>query len=311
MTDPTPPKPTVAGVPPWLAAVLTIVATLPQLLHAVNVQPTPGPVKPPAPVVTPVITPPIVTPVTPPPVVTPVVTPPPPTLIPTATITTTDAQGRPITGPVEPGAQFIVSSKGSVHADGAIRWTVEPSDPEAARPIPFPDGTGYVGTLQPGASIVFVLSTAAGNLVETAKTRVICKTAPQPPPVPVVVNPPAPTPTPKPTPQPGALRVLIAFESSQAHTREQLAVLNSTALRAALDAKCTPDAGLASWRQWDKDVDTTKDPSASLRDLWKQALPTAKADGLPALIVARGTDVTVYPLPSTEAEAVALVNGSK
>lgn len=243
------------------------------------------------------------------PVVTPPVihTPPPPLLVPTAAITVTDSNRRPITGPVEPGTLFTVTAKGSTY--NAIRWTLDPSDPEAVECIAFPDGTGFIGSLKAGGSIGFTLSTAAGDLLETAQTRVTCNRAPQPPPAPIVVNPPKPTP---PTPDTDApLRVLIAFESSQNHTREQLNVLNSTAFKSVLDAKCLPDAGLASWRQWDQDTTGEKDPSATMRDLWKQSLPQAKADGLPALIVARGTAVTVYPLPTTEAAAIALVTGGK
>lgn len=319
MTEPTPaPTPKApAGIPPWLAALLTIVATIPGILHQIN-PPSPTPPKPitppvvvhtpiepaPLPVVVPTIEPP--KPITPPPVVQPPAPPQPPRLIPTATITATDAHKKPIKGPIEPGSLFTISSQGSTHAAGAIRWTVDQSDPEDSELIAFPDGTGFIGSLKAGASIGFTLSTAAGDFIDTAQIRVTANRAPQPPPVPVVVTPPAPTPTPTPD---APLRVLIAFESSQNHTRDQLTILNSTKLRQALDAACVPDSGLASWRQWDKDTTGEKDPSQTMRELWKQSLPQALADGLPALIVARGAAVTIYPLPTTEAAALAIIGG--
>ncbi|TXI84791.1 MAG: hypothetical protein E6Q40_08835 [Cupriavidus sp.] len=238
-----------------------------------------------------------------PPAPIPVVTPPTPTTPPLpSAIKAVDSQGKPVSGSVDPGQQFFVQAT----ATGGTWTIIKSAEPDVDAKV-YSDEVSCV--LRNGASITIVHS--SGQPITTSSLIIKCNKSPQPPPGPtpgptpvVTVDPVKPTPAPSPG---GDLRVMIVFESAQNHTREQLNVLNSTKLLAAMNAKCVMDGGLPSWRRWDKDLDASKDPSPAMRSLWEKVLPIAKSDGLPAMAVACGADVAVYPLPKTEAEAIALL----
>lgn len=231
-----------------------------------------------------------------------VVTPPAP-VTPSA-ITAHDAQGKAITSTVEPGRQFFIT------ATVSGTWTILKTSPEDVDAKVFGDEVSVV--LRNGAAITVVHS--AGNPITTSSLMIRCNTGPMPPPVVVTppVTPPV-TPAVDPTaPKAGDLRVLIVFESSQNHTREQLSVLNSTALVSALDAKCVKEDGLPAWRRWDKN--TAKDTSTTMGKLWQAVLPEAVAKGLPAMVICCGTQYTTYgngQFPKTEADAIALLTCAK
>jgi hypothetical protein len=315
------PEPTVKVIQPWVQKVTDnsdkiqeIVDQLSQLKDQIKVTPkvvtpTPGPTPAPSPTVDHTIKdlqdqiknlteiiqslqhPPSPTVVTPPAPVTP------------SSITAHDAQGKAITSTVDAGRQFFIT------ATVSGTWTILKTSPEDVDAKVFGDEVSVV--LRNGAAITVVHS--AGNPITTSSLMIRCNTAPMPPPA-VVVTPTPVTPTVDPTaPKSGDLRVLIVFESSQNHTREQLSVLNSTALVTALDAKCVKEDGLPAWRRWDKN--TSKDTATTMGKLWQAVLPDATAKGLPAMVICCGTQFTTYgngQFPKSESEAIALLScGSK
>jgi hypothetical protein len=227
----------------------------------------------------------------------PVVVPPP--ILPSA-IKAVDSQGKPVSGTVDSGQQFFVQAT----VIGGT-WTVIKSAELDVDAKVYTDEVSCVMRNQASITVVY----SSGQPITTSSLIIKCNKAPQPPPGPtpvVTVDPIKPTISP-PQPLGSDLRVMIVFESGQNHTREQLNVLNSTNLLAAMNAKCVKDSGLPSWRRWDKDLDASKDPSPAMRALWDKVLPIAKEDGLPAIAVACGSDVAVYPLPKTDSEAIALL----
>lgn len=121
-------------------------------------------------------------------------------------------------------------------------------------------------------------------------------------PVPIPPGPePKPTPPePKPDPVPvGGLRVIFVRETSDPLTAEQTHAFNSTRIAALLNAKTEKLGSQPEWRKWDKDTDKTYEKSKALKDIWEAAKAEASAS-LPALIVANGTVITVYPLTNEE-----------
>lgn len=130
------------------------------------------------------------------------------------------------------------------------------------------------------------------------------KQGPRPPPV----DPPGPAPVvdpPKPVVATG-FRVIIAWESSANHSREQLTALNSTAIWKYLTEKCVKDSkGNAEWRKWDKDVVLDPSESPKLREIWEAAKP--KLGKLPRVIISTdGTDAHIHDV-TTEAETLELL----
>jgi hypothetical protein len=130
---------------------------------------------------------------------------------------------------------------------------------------------------------------------------VIEQKGPRPPPGP---NPPGPDPTPK--PNPASFRVLFVYESAANHTREQLNIINSTAIAAYLNEKCVKDsAGRAEWRRFDPDVTLSSKESETIKKLWEATKPALGK--LPQVVIVVDGKGEVFDLPETEAETLALL----
>jgi hypothetical protein len=115
---------------------------------------------------------------------------------------------------------------------------------------------------------------------------------------------PIPIPTPFP-PTPSAFRAILAYDSSKPLSRGQSNVLNSTAVRGYLNAKCLKDSdGRPAWRQWDVNVDVSNE-SSTWKDAWQEV--KAKLGALPQIAVQRGDKLDVLPLPDTEAATLDLL----
>lgn len=197
---------------------------------------------------------------------------------------------------------------------GLVTTTTE-AGPVKVRGV-FADGNGKVETrTYKGKAVTFVEAAGTGRVEllivpkgAASEADVIRRTldvdagqGPQPPPTPT----PTPTPTPQPIPGATGLRVLFVYESSANMTREQLNVLNSTAVRAYLNAHCAKDAkGRAEWRSWDKDVDASKE-SDVWRRLWAATKPNLGP--LPQVVVVTDQAGETFPLPATEADLLALL----
>lgn len=151
------------------------------------------------------------------------------------------------------------------------------------------------GVKEPGTRIrVLVYTAVNGEPTPPAICTIIVGAKPDKP------TPPAPGPSPNPAPAPaGSLKVILAYESSAATTREQDAALNSPDVRAYLDARCGKDG----WRKWDKDVDTSNE-SAAWQALWNAARPQMPA--VPAVVVFVGQAGQWFPV-TTEGELLALL----
>lgn len=192
--------------------------------------------------------------------------------------------------------------------------TITPTPgPIAVRGV-FVDGTGkvetrtfqskYVAFVDAGETAsgrLELMAVPAGVTDEWAISRQLLEVnhGPQPPPKPVdpvnPVDPPAPAPT--------GFRVVFAYESSAALTREQLNILNSTQITAFLNTNCAKGAdGRADWRKWDRDISISPKESAMIVELWNAAKP--KLGTLPQMIVAVDGKATVMDLPATEAETL-------
>lgn len=127
--------------------------------------------------------------------------------------------------------------------------------------------------------------------------------APPVPPGPEPI-PPKPEPPVPPIPVTG-FRVLIIYESSQAHTKEQLNILNSTQIVEYLNRKTVKDGTLPGFRKWDKDISVFRESSANMKLLFEAVKP--KLTSFPALVIAVDKNATVYPLPATEQETLELL----
>lgn len=110
------------------------------------------------------------------------------------------------------------------------------------------------------------------------------------------------TPRPGPTPTPGALRVLLTYESGELsklpHT--QVAILSSTEIRSYLNEKCVKDDGKPAFRFWDKDVDASRE-----LPVFKNELAKPRAS-LPWLCIDNGKDWYSGPAPVSVEAAMEL-----
>lgn len=127
-------------------------------------------------------------------------------------------------------------------------------------------------------------------------------TAPRPPPGP---DDPPPGPVdPPPTPAPTGFRVIFVSDSEANMTREQLNIVNSTAIGAFLNEACAKSAsGQPEWRRWGKQqkIDATESPT--IVRLWTDCQP--KLTALPRMLVAVNGAATVMEFGATEAETLA------
>lgn len=116
------------------------------------------------------------------------------------------------------------------------------------------------------------------------------------------VNPPGPV-TPV-TPVTG-LRVVLVYESEDAMTREQLAILASPKIKDWLNAHCAKDEkGRPGWRKWDKDVDTKLETS-TWQSLWTAIKP--KLGPLPQIVIVSNQKGETFELPDTEQKTLDLL----
>lgn len=193
--------------------------------------------------------------------------------------------------------------------------TITPTPgPIAVRGV-FVDGTGkvetrtfqskYVAFVDAGETTsgrVELIAIPTGVTDESAISRQLLEVnhGPQPPPKPVDPVDPVDPPTPAPT----GFRVVFAYETAAALTREQLNILNSTQITAFLNANCAKGAdGRADWRKWDRDILISPRESPTIVELWNAAKP--KLGTLPQMIVAVDGRATVMDLPATEVETLA------
>lgn len=153
--------------------------------------------------------------------------------------------------------------------------------------------------------------TALNNIPSDLSTCKITIGNPVPPqPNPPGPNPPGPNP-PQPTPvNPTKLSVLFVDEHSDYGTdnyKSYLGVINSTKVRAYLNAHCNSEAfgnaNVPTWRKWDQNTDISKESST-----W-QKLFSVKRDTLPWLIVADSQGNIFYSgkVPASESDTLALL----
>lgn len=176
--------------------------------------------------------------------------------------------------------------------------------------------TAVVTAIVPG-DYRLLAYTAIADVPSDAAQCVISIRGPRPPPTPTPPGPgpgPGPTPDPTPDPTPGPVqgkitRVLLLWETSAALTRQQVSVINSTAVRDRLDQVCPVESGVPAWKFWDKDIVATKATPA-----WQAAMTQAKArmSTLPQvfLFTDKGA-MDAVPMPETEAEFLALLDKYK
>lgn len=117
---------------------------------------------------------------------------------------------------------------------------------------------------------------------------------------------PGPTPPPAPVPIPlDGLRVLILYESADLAKlpKEQVAAMNSAEVRSYLTSKCVKGADnkTSEWRIWDKDVDASAEPAH-----WQAALKRPRT-AVPWIIISTGKQGFEGPLPTTQADLLALL----
>lgn len=122
---------------------------------------------------------------------------------------------------------------------------------------------------------------------------------------------PAPGPTPTPTPptptppQPvGDVRVILVYDSTDNMTAEQTATMYGPRVKDFLNRKCVKEGMLEAWRRWDRHIDTAKE-TPTWRALWDAVKPALTT--FPAVVVVRGQQGQVYPMPATEADTLALL----
>lgn len=174
---------------------------------------------------------------------------------------------------------------------GGVEW-IELSDNVIAIPV-----------FHPGPFTVSAYVSVPNNKPAKVASITVTTEGPAPGPTPGPAPPPGPTPPPAPV---RGLRVIFVVESSANHTREQLNILNSTAIASYLNAKAAKDEkGQPSWRRWDKDQVFAAGESAAMKALFDAAKP--QLGTLPMLLIASDQKAELYPLPATEAETLELL----
>jgi hypothetical protein len=179
-----------------------------------------------------------------------------------------------------------------------------------------PKGTGYSFTGEPGNYRVKATLYAAGRPRSfTARVKILPPPDPVPPtpepgptptpvppgPSPPTPEPPGPGPIPVPVPTTG-LRVLLIWESSASYPPAVQNALDSTRVRAWLNAHCVQEGNRPGWRLWDRDFKPTVE-LANESDLWKSIWTAAggiAAGPLPQVVIFDGQRGTSYPVESEE-----------
>jgi len=125
---------------------------------------------------------------------------------------------------------------------------------------------------------------------------------PRPPPVPV---PPTPEPQPDPAPQPVvSFRVIFVKESGSTLSAEQSAIPGAKSIRDYLTSKTTPEGGLAGWREYDPQQNTTNE-QATMKALWAAVKPNIT--NTPVLVVEVNGKATVREYPKNTADALKIL----
>lgn len=103
-------------------------------------------------------------------------------------------------------------------------------------------------------------------------------------------------PGPGPTPISG-FRVIFVSESGSNMTKEQLNILNSTAIRDYLNKKTAKTGTRSDYRFWDKDVDVSKETD-TFKKLWETA--KSKIGVLPQMIIFSDQGMVILPLTNEQ-----------
>lgn len=152
---------------------------------------------------------------------------------------------------------------------------------------------------------VELIGVSAGGIDnESSITRILIDigAAPQPPP-PGPVDPPDPEPV---VVVPTGFRVMFVYDTAANLTTAQQSVLYSPAITKYLTDKCVKsDSGIPEWRKWSKDVVVSDRESKTIAAMWTALKPTLGP--LPQLAIHANGQGHVFPLPATEAEALALL----
>jgi len=155
--------------------------------------------------------------------------------------------------------------------------------------------TAVVVAAQPGKFRIGAWTAIDGVPTEAAVTTILVE-GPAPPPVP----PTPPVPPIPPIPIPTGFRALFVFESADEAKMPaaQLSILTSTKIRQYLNEKAK------GYRFIDKDTDLSKDDE-TWRKIWEASKSTLPA--LPALVLISDQKGEAFPLPTTEADTLALL----
>ena len=179
----------------------------------------------------------------------------------------------------------------------------------------FPDGRGeyetrtfkskyvaFVDAVKDAAGRVNLTAIPIGLTDESAITEQLIDigAGPRPPPGPDdPVEPDVP-----PIPAPTGFRVIFVSDTAANMTREQLNIVNSTAISAFLNEACVKSAsGHAEWRRWSKNQKVEATESPTIVALWNDS--KSKLTALPRMIVAVNGAATVMEFGATEAETLA------
>jgi len=200
-------------------------------------------------------------------------------------LTITDRHGNTITDTVDAGHQFTI--------DGSAGTTLTPI-PSVADDADITEvsDSRLICTMRNGCKLQIVV-TGAGKPSVIAVT---CNHAPNPPPVDPVK--PVVDPTPKPS---GAVRVVIFKDAlGKALTKDQVAAIGSTKMKALLDERCAKDAaGLPAWHVWDKDI-TPPDAWAKLVTATRSEIASKNLD-FPILAIEVGNTLHLYEITNETA----------
>ena len=188
----------------------------------------------------------------------------------------------------QPGVPADISAvtKGTV-----VKWFVP--DGVHVRPGKSPLDAWLVAPL-PGRYRVLAWPCTERGPTEAATSWLVVGATPPVPPGP-------PDPGPAPVPISGFCAILV-HESSTGMTKEQQAVYYSPKVADYLNRKATD--GAKGWHRWDKDVDV-KYTSETWKAIWTIVKP--KLGTMPQLVIIAGTKAEIFPLPTNDADALALL----
>jgi len=167
--------------------------------------------------------------------------------------------------------------------------------------------TAIVTATKPGKYRLFAVTSDASGPSDIAETEIVITGQPDPAPGPGPQPTPTPTPTPAdtaPIPAPG-FRVLVIYDTLTVTTlpAAQQNALFSKAISEYLNARCIrgQDMKTPEWRFFDAKIDPSADGA-----LWVEAMKRPRKQ-LPWLIVSDGSKGYEGPLPTTEADFLALL----